>query len=384
MRYTAPADVRADLRRARVCSASQEAEVVLLALVIATATATAVAGEPAQVASIPGANLQRPSWSADGSKLSFEANFFEENRIELYVGTPFQGAFQRIQATQRAASAVTQGFRRSTGGQVAHELTWAPSTLDKDLFLFAASNEGFDYDLYLAGGTPVAPAPGADGGAAWSPDGRWIVFTSARTGEGDLYLIDTATMEGTPKRLTSMPKSSELYVTWSSDAQMLAFVAHSKSGDNIWLLPSVGAKPARLTGWAGNQIRPRFSPTEPRLAFYANREQPGRDDLYVVDIGGTPKILVRGVYPDVQGPTWTPDGKHIVYVADDDDAYDPVRAVDVVRQRSVDLDTGTVGNTDLDVTVRDGQMWVSVVAQGRTDDEVRNFKRLFIWKTDEL
>ncbi len=336
------------------------------------------------MASIPGANLQRPRWSADGSQLSFEANFFEEKRIELYVGTPFAGAFERVQAAERSASALTQGFRRSTGGQVAHELTWAPASVDAQRFVFSASNEGFDYDLYLSGGTPVAASPGADGGAAWSPDGSQIVFTSARTGEGDLYLIDTATIEADPKRITSMPGSSELYVTWSHDAQMLAFVAHTKTGDNIWLLPTVGSKPARLTSWAGNQIRPRFSPTEPRLAFYANQEDPGRFDLYVVDVGGTPRVLVKGVYPDAQGPSWTPDGRHIVYVADDDEAYDPVRAVDVSRRSVRTLGTGTVGNTDLDVTERDGQLWLSIVAQGRTNDEVRNFKRLFIWRTPPL
>ncbi|MEM6926968.1 MAG: hypothetical protein AAF602_08580, partial [Myxococcota bacterium] len=136
-----------------------DAEVVLFAsLVFVTA---ALAAGPAQVASIPGANLQRPRWSADGSKLAFEANFYEAKRIELYVGTPFEGAFERIQATQRSASAVTQGFRRATGGQVAHELTWAPASVGAELFVFSASNEGFDYDLYLAGGTAVAAAPGA-------------------------------------------------------------------------------------------------------------------------------------------------------------------------------------------------------------------------------
>ncbi|MEM6927632.1 MAG: hypothetical protein AAF602_11935, partial [Myxococcota bacterium] len=120
------------------------------------------------------------------------------------------------------------------------------------------------------------------------------------------------------------------------------------------------------------------------LAFYANHEQPGRLDHYVVGVGGTPKVLVEGVYPDAQGPAWTPDGRHIVFVADDDDAYDPVKAVDVARRTVTPLATGTVGNTDLDVTQRDGKLWISVVAQGRANDEVRNFKRLFIWRTTPL
>lgn len=333
------------------------------------------------VAAVAGANLQRPCWSPDGKLLSFEANFHDEKRIELYLGHPREGGFDRVVGRARATSALTDGFRTAPpGGQVAHELAWAPRGIDA--FVFAASNDVFDYDLYISEGTTVAGAPGADGGAQWSPDGTYIAFTSARTGEGDLYLVDTRRIEAAPQRLTRQPGTSELYLDWSPDGRSLVFVSHSAAGDNLWLLPAVGgapAEPARLTAWAGNQIRPRFSPVDNRIAFYANHDDPGRFDLYVVEIGSAPRLMARGVYPDVRGPSWTDDGKHLVYVAQDDVEYDPIRAVrvdDPSRVATLELDT--VGNGDLDIVTRDGASWVAVVSQGLRSDPVRDWKRLYI------
>ena len=351
-------------------------EVPLSLLVLACLSAHA--GQAAEIAAIDHANLQRPAWSSDGSKLAFEANFHEKKRIELYVGAPQRGGFERVHASRRATSSLTSGFQTSSAGEVAHELAWAPARVGADMFVFSASNKQQDYDLYVSGGTAVAPAAGADGGAVWSPDGGSIVFTSARTGEGDLYLIETDAIEASPQRLTRMAGSSELYVTWAPDGRSLVFVAHSHTGDNLWLLPAIGADPSRLTDWPGNQIRPRFAPTDDRIAFYANSDQRERFDLYVVRVGEAPRRLVKGVYPDARGPAWTPDGRHIVYVADDDSRLDPVEAVNVGSGAVTDLNLGTVGNGDLDVARRDGGAWVAVVAQGREQDEVRDFKRLFL------
>jgi Tol biopolymer transport system component len=339
--------------------------------------ASLASGAPAaRVASVPDANVQRPAWSPDGKLLSFEANFHEAKRIELYLGEPRDGGFRKIVASTRSAGTLTETFQTVRSGQVVHELAFAPRGINA--YVFAASNERFDYDLYISEGTTVAAGPGADGGARWSPDGKYIAFTSARSGEGDLYLIETRQIEAPPKRLTSQTDSSELYVDWSSDGKSLAYVAHSDKGDNLWVMPGIGASPSRLTTWPGNQIRPRFSPTGDRIAFYANHDDSERFDLYVVEIGAAPRMISRGVYPDARGPAWTADGKHIVYVAADDAHYNPVRAVAIDEPtRNAVVDLGTVGNGDLDLTVRDGSTWIAVVAQGRVEDQKRDFKQLY-------
>jgi Tol biopolymer transport system component len=351
----------------------------MLPLALSAWIGPGAAGAPAvRVAMVDGANLQRPAWSPDGSKLSFEANFHDQKRIELYLGEPRADGFRQITASRRGTSSVTKGFETSQGGMVVHELAFAPRGIDA--FVFAASNDRFDYDLYVSEGATVASGPGADGGARWSPDGHHIAFTSARTGEGDLYLIDTRHIEQPPKRLTSLDDSSELYVDWSHDSANLVYVAHSDRGDNLWVMLGVpAAQPSRLTTWPGNQIRPRFSPASNRIAFYANHDDPERFDLYVVEIGAAPRMIVRGVYPDARGPSWTADGRHLVYVAQDDQKFNPIRAVRVDDPtRTATIDLGTVGNGDLDVVARNGGLWVAVVAQGRAQDPKRDFKRLYV------
>jgi Tol biopolymer transport system component len=346
--------------------------------------AAALAAPPTEVAARDGANLERPRWSADGAKLAYEANFHEKKIVELYVGDPTTKAFSKVSAGSRSPSALTAGFQTAPSNAVCHELAWGPASAG-GRFVFTGSTDTGDYDVFLSGGGPLAAAPGADGGAAWSGDGRWIAFTSSRTGEGDLYLLDTAAMEQAPRRISSAASSSEVYAAWSADSASLVYVAHSKTGDNLWLKPALDANPTQLTSWPGVQIRPRWSPVGRQIAFYANHESPDRIDLYVVDgaAGATPRLVLKSVVPDLAGPSWTPDGSHLIVARDDDDRLDPLASVDAATGASKDLALDTVGHSDLDVVRRpDGKTWVAYVAQGRKGGSERDFQRLYIVALD--
>lgn len=346
-------------------------------------TGTAASGSAKEVASRAGANIQRPTWSHDGRQLSYEANFHDRKVIELYVGDPKRGAFRRIMPVASSGSSIASGFGGgSAGGKVAHELTWSPPSLGR--YVYTASSGANDYDLYSMTGGTLAKGPGADGAAAWSPDGEHIAFTSARTGQGDLYLIHVPSVGAPPKRLTRDATSSELFPTWSPDSKRLAFVGKGKQGDNLWLMPSLTGSPVQLTRWAGIQTGPAFSPDGQKIAFYANKDVEDRFDLFLMDAraGAVPVRVARDVVVDHRGPSWTPDGRSLVFVCNDDDRYDPVCMVEAkagARVQTVKL--GTVGHGDLDLsTGPDGALWLAYTAQGRTVDDERSFKRLFVAK----
>lgn len=334
----------------------------------------------APVAAVAGANLQRPNWSPDGSILAFEANFHEDRRIETWLGPPRDGGFAKVTWKTRPTTNLTEGFSTAApaGGKVVHELAFTRA--QAGAYVFSASNDLADYDLYFSAGVALAPAPGADGNPVWSPDGTRLLFTSARSGEGDLYVLEARQIGQPPTRLTDLADSSEVYPDWSADGRSVSFVAHTRTGDNVWWIAEPGAAAQRVTSWPGNQIRPRFSPTGRELAFYANREQADRWDLYVVTPGGEPRMLFRGVHPDVRGPSYTADGRWVVVVAEDDAALDPVRAVSVTEPgRTVAIELGTVGHGDLALSPpADGRQRLAIVAKGRATDAVRDFDRLFV------
>lgn len=354
---------------------------VLLVLPL-LAVSAASAATPTEIGHVEGANIQRPVWSPDGSTIAFEANFHDLKKIELRHGPP-GGEMRLVQPRRRQSSGATAGFTSRASGQVVHEVSFAPPAIGR--FVFSASGSAADYDLHISGGGPVAAGPGADGGPAWSPSGRMIAFTSARTGQGDLYLLDIGKITAPPIQLTSDPTSAELYPAWSPDSSRLAYVGHSPVGDNLWLIDAArGADARQLTRWKGTQTHPQFSPDGTKLAFYADREGNERFDLYVMDLaGGEPTRLATDIVPNATGPSWTPSGDRILFVANDDDRFDPICSIEVRSGATPQVhDLGTVGHGDLSVA-RDGDgLMVAYVAQGLIDDRERTFKRLFMSRID--
>ena len=128
--------------------------------------------------------------------------------------------------------------------------------------------------LYIAnadgsGERPLFASSGFDYNASFSPDGKWIVFTSERNGSGqaDLYRVhvDGSGLE----RLTDDPALDD-QAAFSPDGNQIAFVstrgAHTA---NIWILDLKTRKLRNLTGAPALQaaagkmdgfFRPSWSP----------------------------------------------------------------------------------------------------------------------------
>lgn len=352
---------------------------------LASLTLTALLAGPALAGARPAsplyeANCQSPTWSPDGGKLSWEVNDHEKRSIALYIYTPGQGPPRRVMPGGRgASSSLTAGFSTPTASAVAQELSWSPMAVGR--FVYSASTDSRDYDLFLDTGTPLAQAPGVDGGATWSPDGKSILFTSGRSGEGDLYLLDVGALDQAPRALVKTAGNAELYAAWSPDSKRVAFVSHNSQGDQLQLIADLSAPtPRPLTSWESTQTRPRFSPDGRWIAFYSNHTRSDRFDLYVIpSAGGEPSLIASGVVMNSRGPSWTPDSAKLVYVLDDDNRLDPIMQSPVGGGGAMVVPTGTVGNGDTDVVKgTDGKVWLAVAAQGRTGDETRTFKRIYV------
>ncbi|UCH57593.1 MAG: PD40 domain-containing protein, partial [Candidatus Bathyarchaeota archaeon] len=98
-----------------------------------------------------------------------------------------------------------------------------------------------------------------------------------------------------------------------------------KYDTQIWLLDLKKKKPLQFTFGKENSSNPRWSPDGKRILFTSNR--PSQDDLkaedekkkkaqvFVIPTDGGEARQITQVEEGVQNPSWSPDGKNILFIA---------------------------------------------------------------------
>jgi dipeptidyl aminopeptidase/acylaminoacyl peptidase len=153
-----------------------------------------------------------------------------------------------------------------------------------------------------------------DGGPRWSPDGRWLAFTSNRgdvpekeaTAPPALYVMPAN--GGEPRQLTNLQEGVES-VAWSPDSTRIAFTARVRD-DAYAEEDEKKRRPRRFTrlfhkldsvGWTGDR----------------------RTHVFVVDVDGLSEArqLTSGDFEHGH-PSWSPDGKQLVFDGQRDERWD--------------------------------------------------------------
>lgn len=197
-----------------------------------------------------------------------------------------------------------------------------------------------NWDVYLFD-QPGSPArrlttdPGLDYNPVFSPDGRWIVFTSDRSGNPDLYALDLQ-QPGVPRPLTTS-EAMEDAAAFSPDGSSLVFVSTQSGNPDIYMMPfmpeaqDVAVEPTNLTRHEAGDYNPAFSPDGQWIMFSSNRDTPDTtfatagapnhykaSDVYVMKADGTGvRRLTRHTGWD-GSPAWTPDGEAVYFYSQHD------------------------------------------------------------------
>lgn len=206
---------------------------------------------------------------------------------------------------------------------------------------------GWDLYLYSAPGsepTRLTDHPALDYDATFSPDGRWIVFTSERGGNPSLYVLDRDAAD--PPRLLVRSDAMQDQAALSPDGRWMAFVSTHGGDADVYLLPFSPdstidiAGATNLTNHPGGDFRPAFSPDGTRIAFSSDRDGTfSRDptfpfvvrhegDVYVVNVDGSGLERVTATTGWAGSPTWSDDGESLVFYGQQDERL-PYRLFEV-------------------------------------------------------
>ncbi len=196
-------------------------------------------------------------------------------------------------------------------------------------------------DLYVAnvdgsGEHKLLPTTGFDYHARFTPDGRGIVFTSERNGDGqaDIFRCD---LDGSNMRPLAASPAVEDGAAMSPDGRTLAFVSTRETyRANIWTMDIATGRLRNLTGAKhvqGDQtkpdgfFKPAWSPDGKWIAFSSDRNTAWRGHDDGKGWENTQELSVYVIQPDGSGfrqvatkpgfglgsPAWSPDGTRIAY-----------------------------------------------------------------------
>jgi TolB protein len=142
----------------------------------------------------------------------------------------------------------------------------------------------------------------------WSPDGRFLAFTSYRDGNPDIYLRDLES--GSTRKIAFYP-GLNLPGSWSRDGARLLVTLSRDGNQEIYDMNVGSLLLQRLTRDFGIDVSPVRSPDERRIAFVSNRS--GSPQIYIMDAdgGNVRRLTDHGNYNT--SPAWSPKGKRIAY-----------------------------------------------------------------------
>lgn len=349
-----------------------------------------------QVEKKPGLfNSYNPQFSSDERYLAFEANLGNFKKIYIYRLDIDRSApeialnytkVKEVYLDEVFQSQLLEGyFENASGESFNYEFSWFPNSSS---FIFT-SNAGLgEYNLFIGSVDKedvtfktirenlkpkqfrdyymMTEEMKKDGQAKVSPDGSRIVFTSGRTGNGDLYLFDLNT--GSLKRLT-FSEDTDLFPRWSPDGRDIAYTTGGKHSHDIHVIRNVGTPDERdevIVSWFFDDILPAYSPDGRYLTFYTtyNTERDPFNTkrwgiMIVPSDGSAPKagkelieyFRISDVVKDnTQGVAWFPDSRHIIYAKNIDSDFNPIYIYNVDSRTEFAVDTGTDINHDITVS----------------------------------
>jgi eukaryotic-like serine/threonine-protein kinase len=299
-------------------------------------------GDPTPIGSEKWASVGRVLWLADGTglvitaqpefsssgtqvwflpypagqarRITNDVNGYGEVSVGLTADSGTIATIQQINASSIWITAPNEDESRARQilkTNVPDTVAWTP-----DGKVVYASRTGENWDIWMAN---------ADGSAAKqlttdafidhepsvSPDGRYVVFQSNRSGARNIWRIDA---DGNLKQLTEGNYIDSNPIC-AADGRSVIFVSQRSGTPTIWKVSIDGGPPVQLTRHPAQL--PAVSPDGKLIAYFYFDEQSGNQPkLSIISFEGGDPIKTIDLPSSVQpiAFAWLPDGRSVAYL----------------------------------------------------------------------
>ncbi|NJL94638.1 MAG: TolB family protein [Anaerolineae bacterium] len=145
---------------------------------------------------------------------------------------------------------------------------------------------------------------------AWSPDGRWIAYISNQSRQDDLYRVS---IDGQQIERLTRDAAREALPTWSQDSVWVVFAAHTGRGVDLYRVAAAGGPSQRLTFLeAGSISLPQRAPGQDRFAFTLLLPRQSQRQLMLID-GDGGNLTLASHQSVIGDPIWSADGRWLYF-----------------------------------------------------------------------
>ncbi len=253
------------------------------------------------------AGIEAPNWTSDGDTIIYNSS----GRVyKLYLPT-------------KKVSLFNTGFEVKNNND--HIISYKSKLLGITHMEKVIDDIWHVYKLPINGGEPVQltfKAPSYLHG--WSPDGRYILYTSRRNNQFEIYRGNS---DGTGEELQltnndSMDDGSE----YTPDGKYIYFNSNRTGAMRLWRMDADGKNPKQITRDNFNDWFPHISPDGKHVLFLSylpdveSDLHPYYKPVYLRMLpiaGGEAKVVayLYGGQGTINVPSWSPDGRYVAFVS---------------------------------------------------------------------
>jgi tricorn protease len=275
-------------------------------------------GTPVQVTHHKEDGIQFPSISPDGKVIAYE-NEFELWTVDVPSGTPKKVTIDMAFDPKDNLIAFVNTKNKAQGFAPSPEGDYLAIDHHGEIFLVPTDPE-------IGEKAQLTSSSWRDQGELFSPDGRYIAYVSDETREQEVWVYDRTT--NARKKLSTHASFKDIGA-WSPDSKKIAYVGANR----MFIVDADGGATTEVAyNEAGGYQAPSFSP-DGKWLIYTRRDDDQNSEVYLYDIGAKKEHNVtKNPFTDRSG-VLTPDSSRLIFISDREGGVAHLFSVALERQK---------------------------------------------------